>query len=64
MKCLSNSVVNFKVRRSIEAKNIRRFDSLYGPSGSARRALPPPGRGLLTLVHFSAQPEQSLSLTG
>ena len=26
-----------------EAANIRRFDALYGPSGSARHALPPPG---------------------
>jgi len=26
-----------------EAKNIRKFDALYGPNGTNRRALPPPG---------------------
>ena len=26
-----------------EAKNIKRFDSLYGPNGTSRHALPPPG---------------------
>jgi predicted unusual protein kinase regulating ubiquinone biosynthesis (AarF/ABC1/UbiB family) len=26
-----------------EAKNIRRFDALYGPNGTSRHALPPPG---------------------